>query len=151
MKIEQAASVVTCMVVLAWSADANARNCKKGIPCGNSCISANKVCHVGSSYLAPSTSNDLAPRTTTGGGTAGGSASDQSLNVVRPDIPKSPSGLTASTPSVGVTWVGSISDHIYFRLGCTAANDLATANRRVFKNEDEALLAGYRHSAVIGC
>ena len=31
-----------------------AANCKKGIPCGNSCISASKTCHKnGSSDLAP--------------------------------------------------------------------------------------------------
>lgn len=38
-----------------------ARNCRKGIPCGNSCISANKTCRIGSSS-APSTPRYVAPR-----------------------------------------------------------------------------------------
>lgn len=29
------------------------RNCRKGIPCGNTCIAANKVCHVGTPAVTP--------------------------------------------------------------------------------------------------
>jgi len=32
------------------------KNCRKGIPCGNTCIAANKVCHIGSPSTAPTTS-----------------------------------------------------------------------------------------------
>jgi len=31
------------------------RNCRKGLPCGNTCIAANRVCHVGTPATPPST------------------------------------------------------------------------------------------------
>ncbi|EPU3936565.1 hypothetical protein ACVWYD_003150 [Morganella morganii] len=51
-----------CLVALSpllFLSDALAKNCKKGIPCGNSCISANKVCRIGTanSYSTKSYSN----------------------------------------------------------------------------------------------
>lgn len=33
------------------SAQAEAKNCRKGIPCGNTCIAAWKTCHIGSSAM----------------------------------------------------------------------------------------------------
>ena len=33
------------------------KNCRKGIPCGNTCIAANKVCHIGSASSVPTTSH----------------------------------------------------------------------------------------------
>jgi len=32
------------------------KNCRKGIPCGNTCIAANKVCHIGAPSTPPTTS-----------------------------------------------------------------------------------------------
>ncbi|WP_392559664.1 SH3 domain-containing protein [Orbus mooreae] len=37
------------LVVMIFCFPVLAKNCKKGIPCGNSCISASKTCHIGSS------------------------------------------------------------------------------------------------------
>jgi len=37
------------------------KSCKKGIPCGNSCIAANKVCRIGS----PATDSSAAPKVDT--------------------------------------------------------------------------------------
>ncbi len=37
------------LVGFAVAQETAAANCKKGIPCGNSCIAANKVCRIGSS------------------------------------------------------------------------------------------------------
>ncbi|OQP27211.1 hypothetical protein B2H99_02025 [Morganella morganii] len=53
---------VVCLVALSpllFLSDALAKNCKKGIPCGNSCISANKVCRIGTanSYSTKNYSN----------------------------------------------------------------------------------------------
>jgi len=36
------------------------KNCKKGKPCGNSCIAQDKVCHVGTPTSEPSTLSDPA-------------------------------------------------------------------------------------------
>lgn len=42
-------------------------NCRKGIPCGNSCISASKVCRIGSpNPAAPTTSPPTTPTQSTG-------------------------------------------------------------------------------------
>lgn len=51
-----------CLVALSpllFLSDALAKNCKKGIRCGNSCISANEVCRIGTanSYSTKSYSN----------------------------------------------------------------------------------------------
>jgi len=32
------------------------KNCRKGIPCGNTCIAANKVCHIGTPSTPPTAS-----------------------------------------------------------------------------------------------
>jgi hypothetical protein len=38
------------------------KNCRKGNPCGNTCIAANKVCHIGTPSTPPTTSgSDSAP------------------------------------------------------------------------------------------
>ena len=37
------------LVFILSASDAEAKNCRKGIPCGNTCISANKRCHSGQS------------------------------------------------------------------------------------------------------
>ena len=40
-------------ICLAFTSFSHAKNCRKGIPCGNSCISANKTCRIGSYAPAP--------------------------------------------------------------------------------------------------
>ena len=41
--------VLVVLISVSVHRDANAQpNCKKGIPCGNSCIAANKTCRIGS-------------------------------------------------------------------------------------------------------
>ncbi len=54
--------VVANLVILAWvfAGPAEAKNCKNSQPCGNSCISWSKTCHVGSgssTYTPPRTSS----------------------------------------------------------------------------------------------
>ena len=43
------------MAALAPSAVAAQKNCRKGIPCGNTCIAADKVCRIGGTPPAPRT------------------------------------------------------------------------------------------------
>lgn len=55
------ASIIFAFLFLPTSAEAQ-KNCKKGIPCGNSCISAKKVCRIGSSTSSvPSSTPTPAP------------------------------------------------------------------------------------------
>ncbi len=108
--------------LLAPSSAEGQKNCRKGIPCGNTCIAANKVCHVGT----PST-----PLTT-------------SPAPARNDS-------TAVAPKGGMAWVASSRGHTYYRRGCSMANRLSPANLIYFQSEEEAQRAGYRRSRSRGC
>lgn len=109
---------LAAIAALAAAPAAAQKNCKKGIPCGNTCISADKVCRIGGS----SSSGTVAPRP-----------------------------LAAPATSAAGPFVGSKADKVYFVEGCTAALDLASANRRRFTSAEEAERAGYRRSRVEGC
>lgn len=116
--------------------DAAAKNCKKGIPCGNSCIAANKVCRIGTSAVRsspPAAASGFAPSPSRG---STYSAATSNANAATP----------TSEP-----WVGSLSDGVFFRTGCSAARDLAPNNRRYFESESHAISAGFRRSGVPGC
>ena len=102
-------------------------NCKKGIPCGNSCISSNKVCRIT--------------------GTSPAKASGEGLPAVSPvAIDTSPRKVHADS-----AWVGSVADGVYFRPWCPPAQDLAPSNRRYFRSEEAAKSAGFRKSRTPGC
>jgi len=98
------------------------KNCRKGIPCGNTCIAANKVCHVGTPSTPPTTST----------------------------VPAR-SDSTAVVPKGGMAWVASSRGHTYYRRGCSTANRLSPANLIYFQSEEEAQRAGYRRSRSRGC
>lgn len=115
-------------LALPSSAQAQKR-CTKGIPCGNSCIAANKVCRIGSSAPAPRAA------------TAPPVVSTRRMAAVPED-------------SIGAPrqeWVASKKGRTYYRVGCGGANGLAKKNVIHFATEDEALLAGYTRSRAKGC
>ena len=98
------------------------KNCRKGIPCGNTCIAANKVCHVGTPSTSPTTS---------------------------PASARSDSAAVA--PDQNMAWVASSRGHTYYRHGCSSATSLSPANLIYFRTEEEAQRAGYRRSTSKGC
>jgi hypothetical protein len=110
-------------LLLAGAAEAQ-KSCKKGQPCGNSCISWSKTCRIGGSAPAPSADR---PAASTRGVVQSGSAA-------------------ADAP-----WVGSSKGSTYYRNGCSAARKLSAANRIYFKSEKEAEDAGYTRSRSKGC
>jgi hypothetical protein len=112
---------VAAFGVFPVAADAQ-KNCRKGIPCGNTCIAANKVCHIGTPSTPPTTSPTL--------------ASSDSAAVV---------------PKDAAAWVASSRGHTYYRRGCSTANRLSPANLIYFRTEGEAERAGYRRSTSHGC
>jgi hypothetical protein len=65
-----------------------------------------------------------------------------SLSVVSP--------AHAATVS-GIVVVGSEADMVFYRPSCSAAQDIASANRRYFADEGAAHAAGFRRSTVPGC
>ena len=97
------------------------KNCTKGIPCGNTCIAANKTCRIGSA--AP--------------------ASAPAARATRPD--------TAAVPGPSAPWVASSIGRTYYRNGCAGARKLKAENRIYFTSEDDAKAAGLRRSAARGC
>ena len=44
--------------LLALTSAEGQKNCRKGIPCGNTCIAANKVCHIGTPSTQPTVPHD---------------------------------------------------------------------------------------------
>ena len=99
------------------------KNCRKGIPCGNTCIAANKVCHIGSPSTPPTTSSAAPAR----------------------------SDSTAVAQKDSMAWVASSRGHTYYRRGCSTANRLSPGNLIYFRTEEEGQRAGYRRSTSRGC
>jgi len=98
------------------------KNCRKGIPCGNSCIAANRVCRSGTPTTRPTTSPAPA-------------RSDSTVNA----------------PTNNMVWVASSRGHTYYRRGCSTARRLSPANVIYFRTEEEAQRAGYSRSRSRGC
>lgn len=98
-----------------------AQNCKRGIPCGRSCISASKVCRIGTPTPEPAAAPPPAtPRPFVAGPSA--------LTA-----PEAPAATAAEFP-----WVGSFADGVFFRSDCPPAQDLADSNRRYFRTMQRA-------------
>ena len=108
------------LLVLASPADAQ-KNCKKGIPCGNSCISAKKVCRIG------------------GGGDYRPASRSPALGIV------DASGETSEWVA------NSQNGKTYYRASCPAAYAIAADDRIYFKTEKAAKKAGYKRSKERGC
>ena len=111
------AALLALLLLVAAPAEAQKR-CKKGIPCGNSCISATKTCRVG-----------------------GGSSSAPQRG--EPSVTPQPLA-TAAPASTDAPWVASSRGSTYYRRGCSAARKLSQANLLFFKTEAEAQKASYR-------
>src|SRR5205809_5881437 len=108
--------------LLALTSAEGQKNCRKGIPCRNTCVAANKVCHVG-------------PRSTPA--------------TTSPAPARNDSTAVARTNSM--TWVASSRGHTYYRRGCSTGNRLSPANLIYFRTEGEAERAGYHRSTSRGC
>jgi hypothetical protein len=121
------------------------KNCRKGIPCGNTCISASKVCRIGSATARSAGEQPTPPPARPSAAPASLAPTPQTPAPSRPEV-ESPTSTAADYP-----WIGSFADGIYFRADCSAALDLAPTNRRYFASEAVAEGAGYRRSRVSGC
>jgi hypothetical protein len=122
----RARSLLLALLVLAPSLAAAQKNCKKGIPCGNGCIAANKVCRIGNAAPAPARAPAVQEASTA--------------------APSTTSGPVAMGP-----WVASSRGRTYYRAGCGGANKLSAQNRIYFKDEASAEAAGYARSGAKGC
>ena len=110
------------------------KNCRKGIPCGNTCIAANKTCRI-SSNRPPAATVAPAPHRSSGGEEADSAAPT----------------AAARSSATERAFVGSVRGSTYYRAGCAGARKLSAANLRYFKTEEDAQKAGYSRSRQRGC
>lgn len=115
---------IGAVLLLASPAEAQ-KQCRKGIPCGNTCIAATKTCRVGAGAATATTAR------------AG-------------DSTEAPA-TQADTVSPSAPWVASSRGSTYYRNDCSGARRLSPANRIYFATEEEARRAGYRRSRTQGC
>lgn len=116
------AVVIAGLALSPGSAEAQKR-CTKGIPCGNTCIAANKTCRVGSGSATKAPASQSAPAS----------------SKAAPVIPE------------GAQYVASSKGTVYYWVGCNGWKNLSTANLVYFKTADEAKKAGYRQSLQAEC
>jgi hypothetical protein len=131
-----------------------APNCKKGKPCGNSCIAMNRTCHLDQAPRedersrrppeAPTTVQQLNPSGQPPAAPGVAPATVAPAATPRP-VPPSPA------PGAAGLWMASEADRVYFAPGCPAAADIGPANRRYFPDEGAAQAAGFRRSSIPGC
>lgn len=119
-RIKLLALVFLASVLCATDAEAQ-RTCRRGIPCGNTCIAADKVCRIGTSApprKPPSTMSSL---------------------------------IGANVDSSSFDWVGSVDGSVYYRKSCAVAAKLVADERLYFRTEEDALRLNYRRSKARGC
>lgn len=117
--------ILVCAILLCPVLEVEAqKNCRKGIPCGNTCIAANKTCRVGTSRPTPPAATAAAPATQQGRG---------------------------SVAEGEARFVASIRGSTFYAKGCPGARKLSPANLRYFRSEEEAQQAGYTRSRQKGC
>ncbi|HWL41011.1 MAG TPA: hypothetical protein VNO75_12320 [Gemmatimonadaceae bacterium] len=121
------------------------RRCTKGIPCGNSCISATKTCRIGTAAERPPAETPATDPYRPARAKQPDSAQAAFLRALRGEA--DPRVLIDAGP-----WLGSVDGNIYYLSSCTtAATKLAFDERVYFKTEEEAVSKGYRRSRAKGC
>jgi hypothetical protein len=106
-------------------------NCRKGKPCGNSCIARDKVCRVGAPQARPPAAAPVVDAK------AAGLVDVNALAVKDPSAP----------------WVAFRDGSIYYRnvMGCEPARVPVKTDRVYFKSEEDAKRAGLTGSKEGGC
>jgi hypothetical protein len=122
------------LLLIAASAAGAQRQCKKGIPCGGTCISATKTCHVGTTQPSPEP--------------------DTAIHRVMPAQSEQQALVDRITgPSSAARYfVGSVDGNVYYAGGCaTAILKITEDEKVVFLTEREAIEKGYHRSKAKGC
>jgi hypothetical protein len=131
--------IIAGLLTLPQFADAQKR-CTKGIPCGNTCISASKTCRIGTGTATREPPYTPPPPAVT----------------ARPE-PTEPSGqvprLTSASERDPRAWVAVEGATIYYpnQYTCEPSRTLTVSGRVYFRTEAEAQRAGYRRSEERGC
>lgn len=132
-------STLVVAFLLSLATPASAQNCKKGIPCGNSCISAGKTCRVGAgtARAAPGSPGATAP-------------------VAAPPPSTTTSRVPTSTAVVvppGSTFVALAGGFVFYSIdpSCIVWREMPPADLQWFRTEADAIQARFRRSMVLGC
>lgn len=122
-------SLASVPIVLASPAQAEAQVCRRGKPCGNTCIARNRTCRVGAGTARAAGAARTTPPV----------AARSSSNSMGVNVPE------------GMTFVASTRGRTYYWVECTAWRTLAAANLRFFATREAAEVAGLRVSTQAGC
>lgn len=111
-------------------------NCKKGKPCGSSCIAANRTCRIGSSSPSPAPAPAPTP------------PAPQTL-LSRPESIATAPATTPAAAAVDtlLPWVVSATGATYYASACAGASRVA-ANRLFFRSEDNLQRLGMRRASA---
>lgn len=131
-----AAPALANVSVCAPRIDAQPR-CKKGCPCGNSCISCSKTCRIAS---PPPSKPTPAPA----------AVSKPATPLPVPTTAPSVSGLTSAPPS-SAAWIGSSANRLFFLSTCVLAPHVPTADRIEVRDTTALSSVGFRRLILPGC
>lgn len=132
------------LVLLFVGAEAEAqRNCRKGIPCGNSCISASKTCRIGAPRAPAREAAEREPDVE-----RQADAEVTSVPVVRSLLSSADAPAPALRP---VRYVGSAAGNVYYPVSCAVAREIPDALRVYFQSDEAARLLKYVRANSPGC
>ena len=136
--------LLASLLTLAASAVADAQpRCKKGIPCGNTRIAANRVCRTGNGAATRAPAPPSSPAPVAVPASSAMPASDSAA-----------AGATLMRPLVSSEadrWVALPGGSVYYRASCEAARELPLELLISYPSEAVAQRAGLRRSKVQGC
>jgi hypothetical protein len=134
--------LVLLFVASLAASTAQAQHCKKGIPCGNSCISATKTCHKGAGTAWGGPSESPTP------------AATRRRAVDPPSPPLNPRLETDGGYAVAdslAPYVASLSARTFMARTCIALRYVDRFDRRFYRDSLDAMKAGFTHARGDGC
>lgn len=138
-------SSLLVIVALVISVPAAAqRNCRKGIPCGNSCIAASKTCRIGTSQRQPERAADQRPQPASSV-TEPSDLNGTALSLITPTSPAQEMTVRR------IRFVGNASGNIYYAAGCAPARSIPDELRVYFHSERAARELKYVRSTTPEC
>lgn len=116
----RSAVVAVALITVAAVASEAQPNCRKGKPCGNTCIAQNRTCRVGPPSPASTT-----PRA----------------------APSQANRLVSAEEATPLPWLAGSSTRTYYASACAGASRIPTADRTFFRLEEGLQRIGYTRAA----
>ena len=144
------AILLFAIATVGWPLEAQ-KNCKTGKPCGNTCISRDKVCHIGTAPPPPPT----APTSANGSGSTSGArnlATTASAPVPAAEL--SPNLAIIAAGDSTWPYAGGRRLDVYYpndTIACAYLRRIAPSERLYFRTREEARAYGLLPSLNPGC